>query len=219
MRELDNKAKRAAKDSELLEAFIVESEPFIIKSASKVSKRFITKQEDEYSVALIAFSEAVQKYDDQRGSFYSFAEGTIRSRLIDYFRTQGKHANETTLDWLQESHFVEYNDHQLALEIEALTPVLQSYGFSFMDLTESSPKAEKTKAVCAQAIVFLKNTPIIWQEVQRTKLLPLKIVASHLDLPQKILERHRKYIIAAAEILMGEYPYLADYLRFIKEHE
>jgi len=34
--------------------------------------------------------------------------------------------------------------------------------------------------------------------------------------PRKIIERHRKYIIAATEIVGGDYPHLSQYMSFIK---
>ena len=219
MREIDTKAKAAAHDATKLSDFIAEHDLFITRTASKVAKRYITKAEDEYSIALIAFSEAVQKYDYSKGRFYSYAELVIRSSLIDYFRGQGKYSPEINVEWVQERAFVEYNDNQLALEIEALTPVLQEYGFSWMDLPEASPKAEKTKVFCAQVVQYLLNSPILLEELKRSKLLPIKIIEKKMDLPRKLLDRHRKYIIAAVEILEGDYPYLADYLRFVKEKE
>jgi len=53
--------------------------------------------------------------------------------------------------------------------------------------------------------------------MKRNKLLPLKVLENNLKLPRKILERHRKYIIAGAEIISGDYPILSEYLKFIKE--
>jgi RNA polymerase sigma factor len=54
-------------------------------------------------------------------------------------------------------------------------------------------------------------------ELRRSKQLPLKNIEKSAQVPRKILERHRKYIIAAIEILSGEYPNLAEYLRYIRE--
>jgi RNA polymerase sigma factor len=62
----------------------------------------------------------------------------------------------------------------------------------------------------------LKN-PVLLSELMNSKQLPLKIIENNLKIPRKILERHRKYIIAAIEILYGEYPYLAEYLHYIRE--
>jgi len=48
-------------------------------------------------------------------------------------------------------------------------------------------------------------------------MLPIKDIESCEKLPRKILERHRKYIIAGAEILKGDYPILSGYLKFVRE--
>ena len=42
-------------------------------------------------------------------------------------------------------------------------------------------------------------------------------LAKKAGVHKKILERHRKYIIAAAEILNGEYPLLAEYMNYIRK--
>ena len=47
----------------------------------------------------------------------------------------------------------------------------------------------------------------------------IKKIIENTLLPRKILERHRNYIIAAVEILSGEYPLLAEYLSFIRKVE
>ncbi len=39
----------------------------------------------------------------------------------------------------------------------------------------------------------------------------------NLHLPRKIIERHRKYIIAGIEIISGNYPILSEYLKFVRE--
>jgi RNA polymerase sigma factor len=45
--------------------------------------------------------------------------------------------------------------------------------------------------------------------------LPIAQLCIACALPRKILERHRKYIIAAAEILTNDYPYLIEYVSYI----
>jgi len=42
-------------------------------------------QSDEYSIALIAFNEAIESYDlDKKTKFVSFSKQVIKRRLIDY---------------------------------------------------------------------------------------------------------------------------------------
>ena len=53
--------------------------------------------------------------------------------------------------------------------------------------------------------------------MRETKALPVKEILAVSDVKKKILERHRKYIIVAAEILNGEYPLLAEYMNYIRK--
>ena len=103
------------------------------------------------------------------------------------------------------------------LEIQMLTETLKEYGITFLDLTQASPKAGKTKAVCGEAIYYLTQNMLLVNDMRRTRTLPLKIIEKNKNLPRKVLERHRKYIIAGAEIISGDYPILSEYLRFARE--
>lgn len=58
-----------------------------MKCASTVTHKYITKSDDEWSVVLSAFAQAIDNYNIGKGSFYSFAELVIRRRLIDYVRS------------------------------------------------------------------------------------------------------------------------------------
>jgi len=55
------------------------------------------------------------------------------------------------------------------------------------------------------------------ETMRRTRNLPVKAIENSLQIPRKIIERHRKYIITAIEIISGDYPMLCEYLRFVKE--
>ena len=44
--------------------------------------------EDELSIAMLAFYEAVLGYEKSRGAFLPFAARAIRNRLIDHYRTE-----------------------------------------------------------------------------------------------------------------------------------
>lgn len=208
----------AANDDEKLSEFIKEYEFFILKTASKIAKHYISKNDDEWAIALTAFSDAVKKYEYERGNFISFAELIIRNNLIDYYRVQGRHSNkEVQVEQIEDEAIVEYNDNNLKFEIEAITQVLNSYKFSFMDLADCSPKASKTKTACAKAVSYLLENQLLMNEMRVSKQLSVKIIEKNAGIPRKIIERHRKYIIAAAEILHGDYPYLAEYLSYIRE--
>ncbi|HEY5524201.1 MAG TPA: RNA polymerase sigma-I factor [Clostridium sp.] len=233
MREIDESVIKAQKDKALYEKLIIENEFFVISTTSKTTNKYINKSDDEWSIALNAFSEAVNSYNMDKGSFYSFAELVIKRRIIDYLRKESKRSSEILVD----SYEFQGNDEEenttikkevitkmshthnddIKLEIESATEQLKTYGFSFYDLIEVSPKAEKTKASCKKAVVYILKNEILYKELIENKKLPLKIIEKNLKVPRKILERHRKYIIAAVVIISGDYPNLAEYMSFIRE--
>ncbi len=217
LREVDQIAVKSAHDEEVLSEFVKQYEFFILKVASKTARKFVSKSDDEWSIALIAFNEAIKKYDYDKGSFIAFAELIIHQNLVDYYRMQGRHSGELHLEWIEDEVSVDFNDNNLKLEIEAIAQVLNGYDFSFMDLVGCSPKAVKTKSACAKAITYLLDKPELVSKMHISKQLPIKAIKQGTGIPRKILERHRKYIIAAVEILLGDYPYLAEYLSCIKE--
>jgi RNA polymerase sigma factor len=234
MRELDNLAIKASQNQTIMEQLIKQEESYIMKCASTVTNRYITKSDDEWSIALSAFVEAIQSYDLGKGSFLSFVKVVIQRRIIDYLRKRGRHNSEISVDPIVfnmdtneeedvairmavSKQITRDSETPISHEISSINEVFANYDFSFMDLTECSPQAKKTKTACARAIVYIMGNPLIVSELRKTKQLPLKNIEKSSQVPRKILERHRKYIIAAIEILSGEYPNLAEYLRYIRE--
>lgn len=235
MRNIDENAIQAQADNQYLEEFIKEYEVFILHTAHKSAGRYITKRDDQWSVALSAFHEAVNSYDFNKGAFLPFAATVIKRRLYDYSRKESRHDCEVLIDSYTIENDIEEADISIKyevmtktaanqesdakLEIQMISETLKEYGITFLELTETSPKAGKTKAVCGSAVLYLTQNPLLLNEMRRTKTLPLKIIEKNKSLPRKVLERHRKYIIAGAEIISGDYPILSEYLRFMREEK
>jgi len=237
MREIDLMAIEAKIDCTKKDLLIKKNEFYILKCASRACHRFITKSDDEYSISMIAFSQAIDNYEIDKGSFLNFVELVIKRRLIDYMKSQGKYSFEICVDPIlfdTESEedttdipirmavaeqVSKQSNNNLTLEIEAATQVFIEYGFTFFELAKCSPHAAKTKRSCAIAVNYMFLNPLLIQELHSTKQLPLKIIENNAHIPRKILERHRKYIIAAIEILSGGYPSLAEYMRYIREEK
>ncbi len=233
MRNIDENVLQAQQDNQYLEEFIKEYEVFILHTAHKGAGQYITKRDDQWSVALSAFHEAVKSYNFDKGAFLSFAETVIKRRLYDYSRKESRHDCEVLIDsyTLENDQNVEdasiklevmkktadNQESDAKLEIQMISETLKEYGITFLELTDSSPKAGKTKLVCGSAVMYLVQNPLLMNEMRRTKTLPLKIIEKNNNLPRKVLERHRKYIIAGAEIISGDYPILSEYLRFMRE--
>lgn len=246
--DISMEALSAQKDEALLNKFIQKNRRFILSCACKAVGHFVTESDDEWSVALMAFHEAVRAYDMKKGDFNAFAALVIRRRLIDHASSAAGRRPEIALD-MTERDFeegdpqigvqLEFRQKEVELaerntdfrpdynpvkdEIDAMQGVLAAYGFSFFDLVKSSPKAEKTRKACAEAVRCIMENREILVRMRTTHTLPIAEIRKLTEakkffkVPQKILERHRKYIIAATEILLGEYPILAEYLDYIRD--
>ena len=205
---------------------LAEYMPFIIATASRATGRRIGTGDDELSIALSAFHEAIASYDGSRGSFQHFAAEVIRRRLIDHIRRVSRHGNElpfSTLSTNQDGDYVPYeieDDSQqlsrvLLQEIDALSGALAAYGISFDDLAAASPRSAKTRRACAAVVqALLSDVPSV-EQMRVSGKLPVGPLSITCTLPRKILERHRKYIIAAVEILTNDYPCLSDYVSYL----
>jgi RNA polymerase sigma factor len=228
---MGEEALAAIRTEEGRNAFLIKNEKFILGCASHFTKRFITKSDDEWSIALIAFSNACDTYEPDKGNFQSYARLLIERRLTDYIRTQARFSGEqSTEPYVFEGNVEEDSEnaaYQLHIaratstsdenpirdEILALNELLSGYDITFMELTTCSPKAAKTKAACRTAISFLGENLELMEKMRSSKLFPLKIITENTNVPRKILERHRKYIITAAEILCNDFPLLQEYIK------
>lgn len=234
MGEIDIMAVNAKDNENLMNNLISQYENFILKCASAAARKYISKSDDEWSVALAAFTEAVKNYSSEKGSFLNFSELVIRRRIIDYIRSKSRYSPELLVKpSLFESEIEDEADYSLQLEIAnkvskeednslkmeiyLINEIFSGYGFSFMDLTDCSPKALKTKKSCAKVVAYMINHPILVSEMKIKRQLPLNLIEKNTKVPRKLLERHRKYIIAAVEIMSGDYPYLAGYMGYIRE--
>ena len=230
---INSLAVAATSSDSAREAFIHQQEQLILKTASRASYRYITKSDDEWSVALSAFTEAIDKYDLSRGDFIPFSQMLIKRALIDYHRREAPFLTEISTspfvlegteddeDERNKSVYLavaeqskDAADRTLREEILSANEQLKRYGFRFFDLTECSPQQEKTKRECAKAIRYVLADQALVQELEKTRKLPIRKIASS-GASKKVLDRYRKYIIMAVIILHGDYPQIAEYLKFV----
>lgn len=237
MDSINSKAARAAQDDSYINQFIAENKSFILSCAGKQAGRYISESDDEFSVAMYAFFTAITRYNTEQGDFLPFAGLVIKRRLTDYYRTQQRFSNEHSvspdvfsgntddegeappINYEVAGKLTEKPVVTAADEINTANEIFGRFGFSFMELSEVSPKASKTKKQCAQAVRAIITSPVILETLKGTRKLPIKALSSQSGVPVKVLERHRKYIIAATIILTGNFPVLAEYMKYIREGE
>ncbi|MDZ5001680.1 RNA polymerase subunit sigma, partial [Clostridium perfringens] len=81
--DINEKVMELKNDEKKINDFIEEYKPFIIAYCNKSLKRYIdTTNDDEYSIALMAFYEAIKGYNIDKGSFLSYSQRVIKLRLI-----------------------------------------------------------------------------------------------------------------------------------------
>ena len=223
---LNQRVLAIQKGEESIDSLISEFKPFIKSSASKATGKYVTIDNDEMSIAMLAFNEAVQHYNADKGSFLSFSSLVIKRRLTDYMRKQGRLNKEIIYSELSESEKIYFDnqyaepegvDFPLIMEIDALDSVLKGYGIAFEELVFSSPKAEKTKLATKEIVKYMVSDSEKVEDMRKNKQLPVKKICDECDVPRKLVERHRKYIVTVIEILVGDYPYLQDYITYAKE--
>jgi RNA polymerase sigma factor len=220
-------------DLRLRNQFITDYQPFIAKVTSRFCKRYIDPgKDDEYSVALSAFNEAINQFSPTAGrSFLGFAETVIRRRLIDYIRKEQRYAGHIPFSAFEmedeEENVVNpveilqandaYNAQRSAEErrgeIFDLTHCLQEFQIGFDDLVKASPKHTDSRKMLMNVGGMLAKEPQLMRILLTKKLLPVKELTEYSNLSRKTIERNRKYIITVALILNGPYPYLREYIQ------
>ncbi|KZM55356.1 RNA polymerase sigma factor SigI [Anoxybacillus geothermalis] len=210
---------------------IQQYKPFIAKTVSGVCKRFIREEDDEASIGLIAFNEAIEKYAPHKGgSFLSFAELLIKRRLIDYIRKEARtrdavwytedreDGEQTAQAYLDaklsvDEFYKQIEQEQRREEIIHYQQVLKQFGIHFHDLVEQSPKHKDARLNAIHVAQLLVEKEELLGFLFQKKQLPIKQLETMASVSRKTIERNRKYIIAVAVILAGDYIYLKDYIK------
>lgn len=226
--ELATSAK--AGNEEVMNDLLFASKPFMKKTASFICKRSIDEHDEEFSVTILGFHEAVMAFDSkENASFQTFAHLIIKRRLIDFIRKEVarkeqllslepcKEESSEQHFWFNEKSIHTYQENQRAAsrkeELALYSELLAQFNLSFEDLTKTSPKhadARKTAFHIAQIVAYQEEFS---DYLIKNKKLPLKEIESLVDVSRKTIERHRKYIIAVVLLLNSDFTYLKDYVK------
>ncbi|MFD2973572.1 RNA polymerase sigma factor SigI [Peribacillus deserti] len=216
--------------NELIESF----KPFIAKTVSSVCKRYISQSDDEFSIGLIAFNEAIEKYSPEKGrSLIAFADTLIKRRIIDYLRSQSKQRHlvvdlASSDEQKEQEHYLEteqsLNEYHLKQEAERrrdeiikFREELNEYDVQFADLAENSPKHTDARKTAISIAEQIASDAVLTAYLKEKKRLPIKQLEDIVSVSRKTLERNRKYIISITLILSGDYVFMKDYIKGVLE--
>lgn len=226
-------AKAQAGDDRCREQLIRDYRPFYLKVASAIARKYLVLgRDDEASIAMLAFDEAIVSYNSEAGaSFLSFAEIVIKRRMVDHFRRRSRRKDEIPISALETDETEDavfqrieskeaFNVLQAKNEAEEcreeifrLNQILSDYGIQFSDLVRISPKHKDARERALEVAHVLVSDPKMMSFLTSRRALPLKELQERVGVSRKTLERQRKYIITLAVILVGEFHYLKEYLR------
>ena len=195
---------------------------FIRNYASFVCKKKLDwSNDDELSVALEAFNDAVDKFDLRAEmSFYNYARLLMRDSLIDYFRRQPKIkvAPLATDEPVGEISWLKYkqdlNRQERVYDVQRFKEEIASFDLSLVDLERGSPHHLDTRESLKRIAHQIAGNRELVAKIYRQKKLPLKEIEALTGMRRKTLEYWRKYILSLIIVLTNEeLSSLAEYLR------
>jgi len=172
---------------------------------------------DAYSTALLAFNEAAEKYNPEKGAhFSSFASQVIKRRLIDMVRSNARYKTEINVENIPDIPFENDGNmdfqEELAEDIKWFEETLKEFNISLEDLVKETPKHRDTRCKAIAMARHVINDPVLLARFERRKSLPFKNLLLKFRCNPKTIQRHRKYIIAVCIALNSSSLYLRDYI-------
>lgn len=209
-------------DKKDINVLIKEYMPLIIKTITSITNRYVAvENDDEFSIGLIAFKEAVDKYEDNRGSFSSFAKLVISSRIKNHLIKENKFNNVESIEQLNDTginiddfhHTPIESSDELAIEIDKLKEEINKFGFSFEDLVEESPKHEDTRKRAIDISKGVNDEVLLKEFMYEKKRLPIKQISLRFSVTEKIIKRSKRFIISVVIILDKNFRNLKLWIR------
>jgi len=205
--------------------FIEKNKKFIYSITSNICKRNLQwENDDELSIALIAFNNACKTYMENKGNFFSYAKVLIKNALIDYFRKASNNpylifnSDEKELEFIDtKNSLTNYEIQQENLtrseEIMTFSKELNEYKLSFEVLVEASPTHKDTKNKLLNLAFICSKEADIVDYIYSNKMLPVKQICILTGENRKLIEKWRRYILALILIFSNnDYMYLRSYL-------
>lgn len=207
--------------------------PFIKKQITGMQDLML-EYDDMLSLAMLTFLNCIRQYSPQKGNFLSFCKTCIKNRLIDEGRKQmGYRSKVIAFEPKEEEEARQISDAEakvswqlyekdqernaLSEEIRLLSDALDAYGIRWEELPRICPKQERSRKNCLMIARAVVEKPDYKKELLRQHRLPQADLAAQLGVSAKTIEKHRKYIITLAILLMGDYPGIRTFLPKYRE--
>jgi len=213
-------------DQTLRNQVITDCLPYIKGVLNRMLQMPMIEHSDEYSIALSAFDEAIDRYQcETRVPFLRFAGLVINRRVIDWLRQQRHHRQshpfseftddqgESTVDRLISCPPDEiWQNMEVEEELVLLQRRLQGFGLSMALLARKLPKHRDSRLMCLKAARITMADPSLRSRFEQESRLPAAELARRSGIPLKTIERNRPCIIFLALLLDSGLEVIKAYL-------
>lgn len=187
---------------EHLDALVENNLPFIVRTISSVTGRYVSVEHDDtFSVALEAFAEAVERFQEERGNFLSFAGLVIRSRLNTYLEKENRSAHVLSLEALEEDGAQipspEPEGSSLRDEIQMYQQELLKFGLTLDQMVDASPKHQDTRKNAMHIAKQASEDEKIVSDTYRKRKLPIRPVAALCRVSEKVVKTSKTFILGS----------------------
>ena len=195
--------------------------PFIIKSISDVTGRYVSCENDEeLSVGLLGFHEAIERYDNEKGHFLSFAKLVIGSRIKNYLKSENKHQHSSLEELLdkgveiKDEYLEQKEDNSILVEeISRLKTEISSFGFTLEDLVNEAPKQQATRKNAISLSEEISKDEEFTSFMYVKKRLPIKRIVLKFSVTEKVIKRSKRFIISVVIIIDKNFSILKNWIR------
>lgn len=209
--------------------FIEKYKPFIFSTIKELKGRYIDETDELSTIGMLAFKEAVDNFDPDKGNFYSFAKKVIKLRLIDHYR-KNKKRKDNVISILEDREYknklskieqekafdqylIEEETKLRREEIKEYVQELKEYDINLKELEKLSPRKKKLKEMYYNSADYIAEDEDLYKNFIESHRLPAKELSENLKINRKQLDRGRKYIISLVILKKGNYEMLAEYIK------
>lgn len=221
---LTTRIELAKTDKSELNQLITDYIPFLKSEVSK-STIFGIEYDDRLSFAMLVFMNCVYQYDEGKGNFLSFVSTSLRNKLIDESRKLSRHSKNISLDidtedtskTIEEKATIaaysgDLERREMREEIEDLAKRLLEFNIDFSSLEKISPKQKRSRQLSANIAYVVAEDKAMLGDFFRSKKLPQGELARRLNISEKTIEKHRRYIVTLIIILSGDFPAIKAFI-------
>lgn len=194
---------------------------FCLRVIAKTCGKYIDSGDEEAAIIPDVILNVLDKYASDRGPFMMYLGQAVKNRTIDELRRKKRKPGlvlfRTETEFLAteiETVFFEdiIDDIARKQEIKTLTQLLAKFDLTFGMLADGSPRQARTREEAQRAALIIAQDQELSSYLTTKGMLPHKILEEQYHLNRNILDRYRKYIIAAVLIHINDLGYLKPYV-------